>query len=167
MHYTTYDCPVGPLLLIGCGDALCGVHFPEGRHPVTIERDWFEDAKPFAEVCRQLEAYFAGELAGFDLPLAPSGTDFQLRVWEQLRRIPYGQTISYGELARRVGDPNASRAVGAANGKNPISIIVPCHRVIGSTGKLVGFGGGVDTKRYLLEHEQQHAGLFKGAIGLI
>ncbi|MBX2850305.1 MAG: methylated-DNA--[protein]-cysteine S-methyltransferase [Phycisphaeraceae bacterium] len=161
MHYTTYDSPIGPLLLIGRGEALCGLHFPEGRYPVMIETDWFEDAEPFADTCRQLDAYFAGELERFDLPLAPSGTDFQLHVWEQLRRIPFGQTISYGELARRVGDPNASRAVGAANGRNPISIIVPCHRVIGADGSLTGFGGGIETKRHLLEHEQQHSGLFK------
>ena len=160
MHYTTYESPVGTLLLIGRGDALCGVHFPEGRHPVAVQPDWREDAKPFTEVCRQLGAYFAGERREFDLLLDPEGTDFQKRVWLQLRRIPFGQTISYGELARRVGDPNASRAVGAANGMNPISIIVPCHRVIGSAGQLVGFGGGVETKRWLINHERERAGLF-------
>ena len=163
MHYTTHDSPVGSLLLIGREDALCGVHFPNGRHPVTVQPDWIEDAAPFAEVCRQLDAYFAGELKAFDLPLKPEGTDFQQRVWQQLRLIPYGETISYGELARRVGDPHASRAVGAANGRNPISIIVPCHRVIGSSGSLVGFGGGVETKRRLIDHEREHAGLFAGA----
>ena len=160
MHDTTYDSPVGPLLLLGRCEALSGVYFPESRRPASIENDWREDSAPFREVCRQFEAYFAGGLERFDFPLAPKGTDFQMRVWEQLRGIPYGQTISYGELARRVGDSNASRAVGAANGKNPISIIVPCHRVIGSNGKLTGFGGGVETKRWLIEHEQQHTSLF-------
>ena len=162
MHYMTYDSPVGPLLLIGQGEALCGLHFPDGRHPVTVRPEWREDPAPFTEVCRQLHQYFAGERRAFDLQLGPAGTDFQRRVWLQLRDIPYGQAISYGELARRVGDPNASRAVGAANGRNPISIIVPCHRVIGSSGSLVGFGGGVDTKRWLIDHECQHAGLFAG-----
>ena len=101
----------------------------------------------------QLNEYFAGKRTTFDLPLEPSGTDFQLNVWELLRKIPYGVTTSYGELARRLGDPQASRAVGAANGANPIPIIVPCHRVVGSKGELTGFGGGIERKRWLLEHE--------------
>jgi methylated-DNA-[protein]-cysteine S-methyltransferase len=163
MHYTLHDSPVGPLRLTARGGVLCGVDFPNGKHTRPIGPDWVEDAAPFAEVGRQLDAYFAGERQVFDLPLAPRGTAFQLRVWEELRRIPFGHTISYGELARRVGDPNAARAVGAANGQNPISIIVPCHRVIGADGSLTGFGGGVATKRALLEHEQRHAGLFAAA----
>jgi methylated-DNA-[protein]-cysteine S-methyltransferase len=101
----------------------------------------------------QLNEYFGGSRTTFDLPLEPSGTDFQLNVWELLRKIPYGVTTSYGELARRLGDPKASRAVGAANGANPIPIIVPCHRVVGSKGELTGFGGGIERKRWLLEHE--------------
>ena len=115
---------------------------------------------PTALSPRQLDAYFAGQRQQFDLKLAPQGTDFQQRVWQQLRLIPFGETIPYGELAKRIGDPKSSRAVGAANGKNPISIIVPCHRVIGADGTLTGFGGGVETKRTLLELEQQHASLF-------
>jgi methylated-DNA-[protein]-cysteine S-methyltransferase len=111
------------------------------------------DAAVLEPVRRQLAAYFRGELKAFDLPLAPRGTPFQLRVWGELRAIPYGRTLSYGELSRRLGDPNLTRAVGAANGANPISIIVPCHRVIGTDGSLVGFGGGLDVKRFLLDLE--------------
>ena len=107
----------------------------------------------FKEPIRQLQAYFAGELENFDLPLGPQGTPFQQKVWNELCRIPYGQTISYGELAKRIGNPNASRAVGLANGSNPIPILIPCHRVIGSSGKLVGYGGGLELKRRLLELE--------------
>lgn len=162
MQTCTYDSPVGPLALIAEADALCGLYFP-GRGPAVVASS--PTAGPthaalFDEARRQLDAYFAGDLLQFDLPLAPRGTDFQQHVWQLLRQIPYGTTISYGELARRVGDPNASRAVGAANGKNPISIIVPCHRVIGADGKLTGFGGGLGTKRTLLELEQQHVTLF-------
>ncbi|MEM9416294.1 MAG: methylated-DNA--[protein]-cysteine S-methyltransferase [Planctomycetota bacterium] len=160
MQYCYHDSPVGQLLLFAERAALCGVYFPNSRHPATIGPDWREDAEPFGEVICQLDAYFAGDRQAFDLPLAPKGTDFQQRVWQQLRQIPYGTTISYGELAKRTGDPNASRAVGNANGKNPISIIVPCHRVIGAGGQLTGFGGGLDTKRKLLELEQQTATLF-------
>ncbi|MDX1983869.1 MAG: methylated-DNA--[protein]-cysteine S-methyltransferase, partial [Bryobacteraceae bacterium] len=110
---------------------------------------------PFREVIRQLDAYFKGALHDFDVPLAPLGTPFQRNVWSALREIPYGRTISYGELARRIGNPSASRAVGLANGSNPIAIIVPCHRVIGANGKLTGFGGGLDVKRKLLDLERQ------------
>jgi methylated-DNA-[protein]-cysteine S-methyltransferase len=124
--------------------------------PLAERRD---DTPPLDEARRQLEAYFAGELREFDLPLAPEGSEFQLRVWEQLRAIPYGETISYGELARRVGDPAAARAVGLANGRNPLPVIVPCHRVIGADGALTGFGGGLERKRRLLELEAGVASL--------
>ncbi|XAL98583.1 methylated-DNA--[protein]-cysteine S-methyltransferase [Phycisphaeraceae bacterium D3-23] len=160
MHYCHHDSPVGRLMLAGDDAALCGVYFPNSRYPANLAPDWLERDAPFDEVRRQLDAYFAGELQAFDLPLAPQGTDFQQRVWQELRKIPYGETISYGQLAQRTGDPNASRAVGNANGKNPLSIIVPCHRVIGANGQLTGFGGGLDTKRKLLALEQQHATLF-------
>jgi len=162
MDYTTYESPVGPLLLVGERDAIAGLYFHHGKHTPTPAPDWCRanDAPVFAEACQQLDAYFAGQRQQFDLKLAPQGTDFQQRVWQQLRLIPFGETISYGELAKRIGDPKSSRAVGAANGKNPISIIVPCHRVIGADGTLTGFGGGVETKRTLLELEQQHASLF-------
>ncbi len=141
--------PVGDLLLTASEDALTGLWF--GVQPVPGSRD---DSTPVLAAARdQLGEYFAGERTSFDLPLAPSGTDFQLRVWEQLRLIPYGTTVSYGELARRLGAPSASRAVGAANGRNPIAIVVPCHRVIGADGSLTGFGGGMDAKRVLLDLE--------------
>jgi len=125
-----------------------------GRH--GIGDDWVrdDDERVLAEARRQLDTYFAGNLSAFDLPLDPAGTPFQVQVWQQLTRIPYGQTISYGELARRIENPSASRAVGLANGRNPIAVIVPCHRVIGADGSLTGFGGGLDRKRALLSLEQ-------------
>ena len=155
--YDYLDSPVGKLLLAADDDGLRYVGFELGRHPVWVGDDWLRDAAPLAPARDQLLAYFAGELMAFDLQLAPHGSAFQLGVWEQLRRIPYGATISYGELAQRIGDPAAARAVGAANGQNPLPIVVPCHRVIGADGSLTGFGGGVATKRFLLEHEQKYA----------
>jgi methylated-DNA-[protein]-cysteine S-methyltransferase len=141
--------PVGPLLLTAEDGALTGLYF--GAKPVPGERD---DDDPFLrEVAAQLGAYFAGRLRDFDLPLAPRGTPFQRSVWDQLRLIPYGTTTTYGTLARTLGNPGASRAVGLANGRNPISIVVPCHRVIGANGSLTGFGGGMSAKRVLLELE--------------
>jgi methylated-DNA-[protein]-cysteine S-methyltransferase len=117
------------------------------------EPAWRRDDGPFVAVCEQLTEYFAGKLQEFDVRLAPEGTEFQKRVWHELCRIPYGTSISYGELARRIGQPAASRAVGRANGQNPISIIVPCHRVIGADGTLTGYGGGIERKQWLLDHE--------------
>ena len=157
MVYDYFDSAVGKLLLAAEDGALRYVGFELGRHPIWIDDDWRRDASAFGAVRAQLAAYFAGELTQFDLPLAPRGSPFQLGVWQQLRRIPYGVTISYGELARRVGDPSAARAVGAANGRNPLPIIVPCHRVIGADGSLTGFGGGIATKKFLLEHELKYA----------
>ena len=154
MYYSTMDSPVGRLLLAGNGSGLGWVFFEKEGRPVSPRPGWEERSRPFRDVMRQLDAYFAGKRREFDLELAPEGTPFQQRVWQELRTIPFGETISYGELARRIGRPSASRAVGAANGRNPISIIVPCHRVIGSNGSLTGFGGGLDTKRALLDHEQ-------------
>ena len=153
--YTCYDSPVQPLLLTSDGTALTGLYMAEHRHGPEVEADWIEQsgAQPFAETKRQLAAYFAGQRTEFDLPLAPQGTEFQQKVWQELRRIPYGETLSYGALARRIGSPNASRAVGLANGRNPISIIVPCHRVIGASGKLTGYGGGLSRKEILLTLE--------------
>ncbi len=147
--YTVLASPIGTLLLLMEDDALTGLYM----EPHTIDPAWQRDDDAFVKVVAQLEAYFAGELREFDVPLAPRGTPFQLRVWEALREIPYGETWSYGQLASRVGNPKASRAVGLANGRNPLSVIVPCHRVIGSTGKLVGYGGGVERKRILLDLE--------------
>ncbi len=157
MVYDYLESPVGRLLLAAADDGLRYVGFELGRHPVWIGDDWVRDPAPLAAARAQLTAYFAGELMEFDLPLAPQGSAFQLGVWAQLRRIPYGATISYGELAQRVGDASAARAVGAANGRNPLPIVVPCHRVIGADGSLTGFGGGIATKKFLLEHEQKHA----------
>lgn len=153
MYYSHMDSPVGRLLLAGDGSGLRLISFPRGRTKREPQPGWHEDCGPFTEAVRQLGAYFAGELTGFDLELAPQGTPFQLSVWRALKQIPYGQTRSYGELARVIGRPKASRAVGAANGSNPLPIVVPCHRVIGSTGKLTGFGGGLDTKAALLTLE--------------
>ena len=144
--FTIHDSPVGPLLLITDGAGLTGLHFP----PHEVDASWERDDAAFTDVVRQLDEYFAGTRTQFDIPLHPTGTPFQLKVWEQLREIPYGETISYGALARRVASPNASRAVGLANGRNPIAIIIPCHRVIGADGSLTGYGGGLDRKRFLL-----------------
>lgn len=156
MRYTTFDTPLGRLLLVGDGDSLHLIGLPDARRPIAIDADWREDADAFREARRQFDAYFAGTLQRFDLPLAPRGTPFQRSVWEELARIPYAQTISYVELARRIGKPNASRAVGLANGANPLAIIVPCHRVIGANGSLTGYGGGLGAKQFLLGHERRH-----------
>jgi methylated-DNA-[protein]-cysteine S-methyltransferase len=154
LDYTIVDSPVGPLLLAGTDTALHALHFADGRRPTTLDPEWTEDPRALRDVRGELDAYFAGRLQRFTVPLAPAGTPFQLKVWTALRDIPYGQTISYGELAQRIGDPNAVRAVGAANGANPIAIIVPCHRVIGADGSLVGFGGGLPVKKALLALER-------------
>ena len=147
------DSPIGELLLLGDGDSLHGLYMQAGRHPVRINPAWQRDDEALAEARRQLEEYFAGERSTFDLKLHMDGTAFQRTVWHALTEIPYGETISYGELAKRIGRPDRARAVGTANGQNPIAVIVPCHRVIGANGKLVGYGGGLDNKRKLLELE--------------
>ncbi len=152
-YYTYQSSPIGKLLLAGDGDALQLLGFPSGSMARAHEPEWTLDAAPFRDVSRQLDSYFAGELQQFDLPLAPQGTAFQQQVWSALLEIPYAETWSYGELAQHIGKPNASRAVGAANGVNPIPIIIPCHRVIGANGKLTGFGGGLPTKQFLLQLE--------------
>lgn len=161
-YYDEIDSPVGRLRLVVDAGGLCGMFFEVESHPTVIEPDWVRAAKPLARVHRQLDEYFAGKRQVFDLTLHPHGTPFQLAVWMQLRRIPYATTISYGELARRVGNPAASRAVGAANGRNPLSIIVPCHRVIGTSGSLTGYGGGLPIKEFLLALERRtvHGDLF-------
>jgi methylated-DNA-[protein]-cysteine S-methyltransferase len=159
VFYTTFESPVGPLLLAGDADALRLVSFESSKHAAPPQADWKQDNAPFAEVVRQLQAYFRGELREFDVPLALEGTEFQRRVWNALRGIPYGETISYLQLAERIGNPRAVRAVGLANGSNPIPIIVPCHRVIGSDGSLTGFGGGISTKKKLLELESKQLSL--------
>lgn len=151
--YQWMKSPVGKLLLAADESGLRFLLFAEGRTPPRIEPDWKHGSKLLQEPMRQLGAFFAGELHRFDLPLAPQGTEFQKRVWNALLDIPFGETTSYGELARRLGNPTASRAVGLANGSNPIAIIIPCHRVIGSNGKLTGYGGGLPNKRWLLDFE--------------
>jgi methylated-DNA-[protein]-cysteine S-methyltransferase len=158
MHYSHMDSPVGRLLLAGDEAGLRLISFPSEKSNRAPAPGWRCDDAPLAEAVRQLQAYFAGELSEFDLALAPEGTAFQLSVWQELRRIPYGETVSYGEVARAIGRPTASRAVGAANGSNPLPIVIPCHRVIGSTGKLTGFGGGLDTKAALLALERRGRG---------
>lgn len=157
MYYCYLGTPIGELLLAGDDDALCVVSFPEGSRRREPAPDWIFTDKPFAAAKEQLTAYFAGELQKFDLPLKPTGTEFQLAVLEELRKIPYGTTTSYGEIARRIGRPKAVRAVGAANGRNPLPIVIPCHRVIGSGGQLTGFGGGLPTKERLLRLEMEHS----------
>jgi len=152
--YWVWPSPVGQLLLVGDGRGLCGLHFQDGAHPLEIDEAWKKQRSPFADVIKQLEQYFAGRLKQFTVPLSLQGTDFQLSVWQALTTIPYGITASYGSIAEKIGNPKSSRAVGAANGQNPVSIIVPCHRVIGQNGKLVGYGGGLPIKTALLELEQ-------------
>jgi len=157
--FARFPSPVGELILTASETALKGVFFPVRRNRSAPEAGWVEDdgrgpaGALLAAVRRQLTEYFEGTRTTFDLPLDGTGSTFERRVWDLLRTIPYGATTSYGALARRLGDPRATRAVGAANGKNPIPIIVPCHRVLGARGELTGFGGGLDRKRWLLEHE--------------
>ncbi|GLY76134.1 methylated-DNA--[protein]-cysteine S-methyltransferase [Actinoallomurus iriomotensis] len=154
MPHTVVDSPIGPLTLVGADGALTGVYMDRQRYRPEPETFGDRDDVPFTEAARQLEEYFAGTRTRFDLPLAPAGTPFQRQVWEALQVIPYGQTVSYGQLADRLGRPAAARAVGFANGHNPISIIVPCHRVVGSNGDLTGYGGGLERKRRLLDFER-------------
>ena len=152
--YTWMESPVGRLLLAADDEGLLEIAFGEGRTAPVVDPLWTEGGTLLREPVRQLKAFFTGELRDFDLPLKPRGTAFQQRVWKLLREIPFGETISYGKLARRVGNPAASRAVGLANGSNPIAIVIPCHRVIGSNGKLTGYGGGLDNKRWLIDFER-------------
>jgi methylated-DNA-[protein]-cysteine S-methyltransferase len=159
MHYTLIDSPLGDLLAIGDSEGLTGLYLPTGKHIVTPPADAARDDRALAEVRVQLNEYFSGQRQRFELRLSPHGTPFQQRVWLALRDIPYGATASYGQTATVLGAPNSARAVGLANGRNPISIIVPCHRVIGANGSLVGYGGGMPAKRWLLAHEAKHAGL--------
>lgn len=163
MKYTFHDTPIGRLLLAGDEDALRVISFDVGDRVREPQAGWEACPGPFAEACRQLDEYFAGKRFRFELVLDPQVTPFRRRVLDALLTIPYGQTRSYGEIARQIGSPRASRAVGAANGANPIPIVIPCHRVIGGDGSLTGFGGGLPTKRFLLELEANHSGLFADA----
>jgi methylated-DNA-[protein]-cysteine S-methyltransferase len=157
MQYRHVESPIGRLLLAGDGDVLHHVVFPQAARPFVVPSSWRHAPDACREACRQLDAYFAGRLRVFDLRLAPAGTPFQRLVLDALARIPYGTTWSYADVARALGRPLAARAVGAANARNPLPVVIPCHRVIGAGGALTGFGGGIDTKRWLLAHEAAHA----------
>ncbi len=148
--------PIGLLTLAGDGEILTDLRMEDQTHEPPGRDGWASDATAFPDVVEQLEAYFAGERVEFDIDLRFDGTPFQELVWSALREIPYGETVSYGELAEQIGRPGAARAVGLANGRNPIAIIVPCHRVIGADGSLTGYGGGLDRKRILLDLERRH-----------
>ena len=157
MYYCYLKTKIGDLLLAGDEDALHVIGFPEGSMRREPDSSWIFSEKPFDEVKQQLTDYFDGKRKTFDLPLAPGGTEFQLQVLDELQRIPYGTTASYAEIAERIGRPKAVRAVGAANGRNPIPIVIPCHRVIGSDGTMTGFGGGIPTKEALLRLELENS----------
>ncbi|MGA4845701.1 methylated-DNA--[protein]-cysteine S-methyltransferase [Streptomyces sp. G5(2025)] len=160
--HTVLDSPYGPLTLVATDGVLSGLYMSEQRHRPSQETFGERDPAPFGEAISQLEAYFAKELKEFDLPLRLDGTPFQRMVWDELLRIPYGEIRTYGELAENLGKPGASRAVGLANGKNPISVIVPCHRVVGANGNLTGYGGGLDRKQRLLAFEGGGVGVSGG-----
>ena len=164
-RFTYAESPIGRILLTSDGTALTGLYTNAEHRPPRLGADWVEDSTttPLAETVRQLAEYFLGSRRDFDIPLSLQGTVFQLRVWRMLTQIHYGETCSYGDLARRLDNPSASRAVGLANGRNPISIIVPCHRVIGADGSLTGYGGGLERKRWLLAHEGLHGFARSGA----
>ncbi len=153
-QYCYYQSPIGRLLLIGEQGLLEEIHFPNSADHAVIEDNWHHDEECFADVLQQLEEYFAGDRRSFKVKMRLKGTDFQRRVWQELRQVPYGETASYGEIAERIDNPKACRAVGGANGKNPIPIIVPCHRIIGNDGSLTGFGGGLELKKKLLRIEK-------------
>lgn len=157
MVFDYVDSPLGRLLLAADDAGLTHLDLPHEKRPTVPRADWSRVPSRFAAVRAQLAAYFAGQLTRFTVPLAPHGTEFQRAVWRALVAIPYAETTSYGALAQRIGRPRAMRAVGAANGTNPIAIIVPCHRVIGANGSLTGYGGGLPAKRWLLAHERRHA----------
>ena len=167
-QYRVMESPIGPLTLYGDGEGqvLTGLSMQDQRHAPVLDADVTPDEGAFPDIVEQLTAYFAGELTRFDVNLRLTGTGFQRRVWSALQEIPYGETRSYGELAKRIGEPAAFRAVGLANGRNPVAVIVPCHRVIGSSGALVGYGGWLDRKRLLIDLERRHAEPHLGGLAL-
>ena len=156
MYYTYFQSPFCKLLIAGEDGALKEVRFLPPERSVSIPPDWHQNDRPLKDAIREFEAYFSGELKHFSLEIAFKGTQFQCRVWSALQKTAYGETVSYSELARLIGNPKACRAVGTANARNPLPIIIPCHRVIGSNGKLVGFGGGLKLKQALLDHERKY-----------
>lgn len=159
MYYSFTASPIGDLLLAGDGGGIKYIGFPSGKGKLEPAPDWRQDDQYFIDVSRQLEEYFRGERKRFDLELCPHGTDFQRQVLDALTQIPYGETRRYRDIAEMIGRPKAVRAVGAANGRNPLPIVIPCHRVIGADGGLTGFGGGIDAKRFLLDLEQRQQSL--------
>ncbi|SHH58255.1 methylated-DNA-[protein]-cysteine S-methyltransferase [Jatrophihabitans endophyticus] len=163
LRHTSIASPLGDLLAVRDDVGLTHLYLPSGRHPRVAPAGSVADAGAFDDVRDQLAQYFAGERTEFDLPLHATGTRFQHTVWDALVAIPHGETRSYGQLAAEIGSPGASRAVGLANGQNPVSIVVPCHRVIGANGSLTGYGGGLPAKKWLLAHEAQRSGLFADA----
>ncbi len=168
MIHSYIDSPLGDLLIVrrdpdattGLPGGLTGLYLTTGKHASARRDDWDRNDAAFDDVGSQLDEYFAGDRRSFDLTLDPVGSVFQTKVWGALAGIPYGETTSYGRVAATIGSPSSSRAVGLANGQNPISIVVPCHRVVGADGSLTGYGGGLEAKRWLLAHELAHAGLF-------
>lgn len=167
LAYTIAESPVGPILLAGDGAALHYVSFSTGHKSFGPRPGWQADPAPFAEAIRQLAAYFDGTRRIFDIPLAINGSPFEREIWDILRTIPFGQTRSYGSIARQMGDITLSRAVGTANGNNPLPIVIPCHRVIGADGSLTGFGGGIETKRFLLRLEDSRPAPEDGQLPLL
>jgi methylated-DNA-[protein]-cysteine S-methyltransferase len=164
-QWVSIGSPVGPLTLVAAGAALAGLYLTDHRHqpgPAAFGAPGDAAAEPFASAAAQLEAYFAGQLTRFEVALEPGGTAFQRTVWDALAAIPYGQTVTYGQLAAAIGAPGSGRAVGLANGRNPVSIVVPCHRVVGADGSLTGYGGGLPAKRFLLDLERGAAGRLPG-----
>ncbi len=157
LSYTHLETPIGPVLLAGDAAALVYISFPTGSRAMQPRPEWTQDAGPLVEAKRQLAEYFQGRRRSFDLRLRPEGTEFQRSVWQALATIPYGETRSYADIARAIGRPSATRAVGAANGANPLPIVLPCHRVVGANGSLTGFGGGLETKKFLLNLEAETA----------
>ena len=155
IRYARIRTPLGTLLATAEGNTLTGLYYEGGRHAPSASREWIEDAAwpPLAACAKQVAAYLDGGRKDFDLPIAAAGTDFQRRIWEEIARVPYGKTITYAELADRAGSPGSARAAGAATGRNPLSIIVPCHRVVGTSGSLTGYAGGLDRKQRLLALE--------------
>jgi methylated-DNA-[protein]-cysteine S-methyltransferase len=155
IRYARYESPLGTVIAIANGDGIFSIDFVDAKYAKRIDPEWIEDPKspPLRECMQQLAEYFAGKRRDFDLPLAPRGTSFQERVWNEIARVPYGKTISYGELAKRAGAPGQARAAGAATGRNPVGVVIPCHRIVGADGSLTGYAGGLDRKQRLLELE--------------
>lgn len=160
MYYSQYDSPIGQLLLVGDGENIHKIVFPGDQRSTEPDKAWEPDSAVFNSLAEQLDAYFAGSLQEFNVSLSPDGTEFQRSVWDALLKVDYGNTCSYRDIAGVIGKPSASRAVGAANGANPIPIVIPCHRVIGANGTLTGFAGGLLTKHWLLSHEAGEQSLF-------